>query len=168
MRKTQHVISNEQAMKIREYRKRIQDKQVDKRLRAVQLQGEGKSNAEIAEQLETVTDVVSRWICKYVKGGIDALLPKERKSSPRNMSYEEEASILSSFEKLAEAGQVVEVSDIKRAYEAKAGHRIGKGQIYRVLKRHEWRKIKPRSRHPKKASDEVIEASKKLTLESGS
>jgi hypothetical protein len=35
------------------------------------------------------------------------------------------------------------------------------------LKRHGWRKVKPRPRHPGKASDEVIEASKKLTKNSG-
>jgi len=160
-----HIITAEQAKEIQEYRKNIKDKHVDKRLRAVQLRGEGKSNAEIAEQLETVTDMVSRWVCTYVKGGIDALLPKKRKSSPRNMSYDDEAAILESFEKLAQVGQVVEVSDIKKAYEDKAGHRIGNGQIYRVLSRHKWRKIKPRSKHPKKASEEVIEASKKLTVE---
>ncbi|MDE7249890.1 MAG: winged helix-turn-helix domain-containing protein, partial [Lachnospiraceae bacterium] len=33
--------------------------------------------------------------------------------------------------------------------------------IYCVLKRHGWRKVMPRSRHPKKASEEVIETSKK-------
>jgi hypothetical protein len=39
------------------------------------------------------------------------------------------------------------------------------GQIYVVLHRHGRRKIKPGSRHPKKAGDEAIEASKKLKLE---
>jgi hypothetical protein len=42
---------------------------------------------------------------------------------------------------------------------------LGTGQIDRVLKRQEWRKVKPRSRHPKKAGTEAIEASKKLTIE---
>ncbi|WP_414153386.1 winged helix-turn-helix domain-containing protein [Peptoniphilus sp.] len=37
--------------------------------------------------------------------------------------------------------------------------------MYRVLKRHGFRKIMPRSKHPKKASKEVIETSKKLTAE---
>ena len=36
------------------------------------------------------------------------------------------------------------------------------GHIYAVLHRNGWRKTMPRSRHPKKASDEAIEASKKL------
>ncbi len=34
-----------------------------------------------------------------------------------------------------------------------------------VLKRKGWRKVMPRSKHPKKASPEAIEASKKLKLE---
>lgn len=62
--------------------------------------------------------------------------------------------------------ELIESSDIKAAYEEKVGHSIGSGQIYYTLKRHGWRKIKPRRRHPKKASAKVIEASKKLTFES--
>ena len=80
------------------------------------------------------------------------------------MSFEEEAAFLEQYKKLAEQGEIVEVSEIKRAYQEKVGHSIGKEQIYRVLARHGWRKVMPRSKHPNKASDEVIEASKKLTL----
>ena len=82
------------------------------------------------------------------------------------MSYEEEAALLKPFEKKAEAGQMVEISEIKAAYQEAVGHPIGATQIYYVLHRHKWRKVMPRSRHPKKASEEVIEASKKLTPES--
>ena len=70
------------------------------------------------------------------------------------------------FQKQASAGQMVNVAEIKAAYEKAVGHSIGSGQIYCVLKRHNWRKVMPRSRHPKKASDEAIDASKKLTLSS--
>ena len=79
------------------------------------------------------------------------------------MTCEEEAAFLSAYKELAEQGQIIETGEIKRSYEEKTGHRIGKGQIYRVLKRHGWRKVMPRSKHPNKASDEAIEASKKLT-----
>lgn len=151
---------------IAEARMANQNKQVEKRLHAVLLRGQGKKNAEIAKQLETSSKVVSRWVSLYVKEGLDSLLPKKREARRRNMSYAEEEGLLSSFEEQAKLGRVVEVSDIKAAYEKKVGHTIGGGQIYRVLKRHGWRKIKPRSRHPKKASDEAIEASKKLTHES--
>ena len=81
------------------------------------------------------------------------------------MSYEEEAVLLKAFEAKAEAGQTIDISEIKAAYQEAVGHSVGASQIYYVLHRHKWRKVMPRSRHPKKASEEVIEASKKLTLE---
>lgn len=161
-----YTISKDDIRVVEELRKNNKDKQVDKRLHAVKLRGEGKKNRAIAEQLETSADMISRWISTYTKGGAEALLPKARLGRPTSISYDEEAQLLAEFEAKAAAGQIVEVSDIKVAYEEKVGHSIGSGQIYYVLKRHEWRKIKPRSRHPKKASPEVIDASKKLTLES--
>ena len=61
---------------------------------------------------------------------------------------------------------MVEVSEIKASYERAVGHTIGGSQIYYVLHRNGWRKVMPRSQHPKKADEEVIETSKKLTTES--
>jgi len=159
-----YKLSKAQHEEIKKARKNNRDKQVEKRLHAVELRCEGKQNSEIAIQLETSSDMVSRWVSHYAKGGLASLLPKKREAHRRNMSYEEEASLLATFAGLAEAGQIVEVSDIKTTYEAQVGHQISSGQIYRVLKRHGWRKVKPRSTHPKKASPEAIEASKKLTL----
>ena len=161
-----HMITKADIKEIEKQRKTNQDKKVEKRLYAVKMRGEGKSNHAIAEVLETSSDVISYWVSLYAKGGIKALLPKARPGRPTQLSYEEEAKILADFEEKAINGQVVEISDIKAAYQAKVGHSIGNGQIYMVLKRHKWRKVKPRSRHPKKANPEVIEASKKLTLES--
>ena len=156
-------ISRREIAEISEARKSNRDKQVEKRLRAVELRGEGKRNTEIAQRLETSSDMVSRWVSMYAKGGLAALLPKKREAHRRNMSYEAEKNFLEAYVERAEAGQMVEVSEMKAAYEARVGHRISSGQIYRVLKRHDWRKVKPRSRHPKKATPEAIEASKKLT-----
>jgi transposase len=161
-----HTISEADIQKLDKQRKENNDKRAEKRMYAVKLRGQGKSNKAIAEILETSSDVVSYWISLYVKGGIEALLPRPRPGRPTQMSFEEEAELLAGFEAKAAAGQVVEVSDIKAAYQEKVGHRIGTAQIYYVLKRHDWRKVKPRSRHPKKASPEAIEASKKLTPES--
>ena len=85
------------------------------------------------------------------------------------MSLEEEKEFLEQFKKTAQAGQIIEVSAIKRAYEEKTGRSLenNHGQIYNVLNRHGWRKVMPRSKHPNKASEEAIEASKKLTKSSG-
>ena len=156
-------ISKKQITEIGEARKTNRDKQVEKRLHAVQMRAEGKRNVEIAQQLETSSDMVSRWVSMYATGGVAALLPKKREAHRRNISYEEEKRLLEAYVERAEAGQMVEISEIKAAYETRVAHRISSGQIYRVLKRHDWRKVKPRSRHPKKATPEAIEASKKLT-----
>ncbi len=72
------------------------------------------------------------------------------------------------FVRLQMQEKTVSVHDIETAYREAVGHSIGTSQIYYVLHRHGWRKVMPRSKHPKKASDEVIEASKKLTSESAS
>lgn len=79
------------------------------------------------------------------------------------MSFEEEEAFLKQFEEKAEKGQIITAKEIEKAYIEKVGHSIGSGQIYYLLKRHGFRKIMPRSKHPKKATEEAIEASKKLT-----
>ena len=84
------------------------------------------------------------------------------------MSVEKEGEILAPFKERAEKGEIIEISEIKAAYQAEVDHPIGNSQIYFVLHRHGWRKVMPRSKHPKKASKEVIETSKKLKEESRS
>ena len=92
------------------------------------------------------------------KGG-DALEESNILSDPRDDEYF--IKILNKYEKSAEKGQIIKIYEIKEEYEKKCGHKIGAGTIYRVLKRHNWRKVMPRSKHPKKADDKEIEKSKK-------
>ena len=82
------------------------------------------------------------------------------------MTYEEEREFLAQFIDEADGGRITDVSAIKAAYDEKIGHETGHGQIYYVLHRHGWTKKMPRSKHPKSADPEAIEASKKLTPES--
>lgn len=158
-----YKISKEEVEQIKKIRKGITNKKEDKRLYAIQLRGEGLKNEEIAEKLDTSSKVVSRWVSEYKHDGIEALYQKRGIVRHCNMTYEEEEQLLLHFAKEAEKGQIVEVGEIKKAYLEKVGHSIGNGQIYEVLKRHNWRKVMPRSKHPKKADDEAIKASKKLT-----
>ena len=74
---------------------------------------------------------------------------------------EEEAALLEPYREQAIKGQIIEVSEIKASYDQTVGHTIGGSQIYYVLHRNGWRKVMPRSKHPKNASEEVIETSKK-------
>lgn len=157
-------ITELQLAEIKKYREINKDKKIDKHLRAVQLRGEGMGDKEIAVIVEAHPTVVSRWVCKYVKDGINALLKGQYCGNRRNISLDEEAEFISTFKEKAEKGQCVTVKEIKVAYCEKIGHKCGKGQIYRVLKRQEWRKVVPRKEHPNKASEAEVEASKKLTF----
>lgn len=65
------------------------------------------------------------------------------------MSIEEEREFLSSFCGDCESGNILNVSEIKQAFESRVGRTVAKTTIYRMLERHGWRKIAPRPRHPK-------------------
>ena len=62
-----------------------------------------------------------------------------------------------------ESRQWTDIKQLKEEYIKMVGHSIGGSQIYRLLKRHGYKKVMPRSRHPKKVNQEIIETSKKLT-----
>lgn len=160
-----YKISAENAAEIKEYRKGIKDKMVDRRLYAVQLRGEGMKNKDVAEKLDCDPRNVSSWVSLYVSGGLERLEPKVGGRRHENMTFEEEREFLEQFKKEAEAGHIIEVSEIRKKYDEKVGKVTKPSFIYSVLKRHGWRKIMPRGRHPKKASDEAIKASKKLKQE---
>ena len=82
------------------------------------------------------------------------------------MDFKKEAEFLEQFVELAEAGQVITITGILRKFEEVTGKESGTSTIYALLKRHGWRKVKPRPRHPGKASDEEIASSKKITKNS--
>ncbi len=88
-----YTISRSDIEIVTKARRENHDKQVDKRLRAVILCGEGKENKEIADQLETSSDMVSRWVSKYATGGVKVLLSKPRTGRP-TISFEEEVALL--------------------------------------------------------------------------
>ncbi len=79
-----------------------------------------------------------------------------------NLSVEEEDGLLSPFLAAATAGGVIVVSGIKKAYEQELGKSVPNSTVYRMLARHNWRKIVPRPRHPK-ADIEAQEAFKKTS-----
>ena len=158
-----HQISTEEVSAIEKMRKENKDKTVDKWLEVLVLHAEGKSRYEIAQRTGFGKQYITELVSEYRSKGLLEYATKQYKGNRRNMSVSEEEAFLSSFKELAEQGQVIETGAIKAAYEEKVGHSIGGSQVYRVLHRHGWRKIMPRSKHPNKASDEAIEARQTLT-----
>ncbi len=57
--------------------------------------------------------------------------------------------ILSLFSERGEQGEFLMIDEIRAAFEKEIGHRVHKTTIYRLLKRHHWRKITPRPERPK-------------------
>ncbi len=149
-------------------RKANKDKRVEKRLYALELRASGKSAKEIAAKAGFKERYIPQLTAKYLAGGIEAISKNHYGGNRRNISVEKEAELLEQFRVKAEEGQIIDIAEIKASYEEAVGHTIGSGQIYRVLHRHNWRKLMPRSKHPKKASEEVIETSKKLKQKSQS
>jgi transposase len=160
-----YQIREEQVGEIQRARKRNRDKNVEKRLKALLLHAQGEKREKIAEQTGFVKSYISELVSKYCNVGLSSIVENNYHGNHRNMSFAEEETLLEPFKKAAAAGQIIETSEIKRSYEKAIGHPLDKnhGQIYYVLQRHGWRKVMPRSKHPNKASEEVIEASKKLT-----
>lgn len=161
-----HKYTEEDKAIIAKARKVNKDKRAEKRLHALELRACGKSAAEVASETGFHAAYISQLSAKYQKGGIEAISGNHYGGNRRNMTPEEEAALLEPFREKAEMGQIVEVSEIKASYEQAVGHPTGGSQIYYVLRRNGWRKVMPRSKHPKKASEDVIATSKKLTIRS--
>ena len=149
-------------LEIEAARKKNRNKNVERRLYVLVMRAEGKSLEEISEKTGYHISTASKLIARYMRDGISAIAENHYKGNRRNMSFEEEAAILAPFIERAERGEMVDIKEIAAAYQKAVPHKVSDTQIYYVLHRHGWRKVMPRSRHPKKASEAAIEASKKL------
>ena len=161
-----YTFTLEETQEIKAARAKNRDKSAEKRLEALEMRAEGKKNKEISEKTGFHTQYITVLVSRYKTNGLASITENHYHGNRRNLSYAEEEALLEPFRQDAKAGKTVSVRDIEAAYREAVGHSIGTSQIYYVLHRHGWRKIMPRSEHPKKASEEVIETSKKLTDES--
>ena len=148
---SKYRFSNEEIDAIKEARRANKDKRADARLKALELRAEGMKAKEVSQATGFHAAYVTTLVAIYREKGLEYISGNHYGGNRRNMSFEEEATILAPFKERAEKCELVETSEI---------------QIYYVLHRHGWRKVMPRSRHPQKADEEVIETSKKLKLNS--
>ena len=139
------------------------NKRVAKRLEVLELRYAKKSNAEIAAKTGFNKLYVTTLIQIYKRQGLAEYIRIKQTSHRRNLSEAEEAEILAECEKEAEAGQMLTVEAVRRKLEERLGRETGSNYVYMVMKRHGWRKIMPRSKHPKAASQEEQDSSKKLS-----
>lgn len=119
-----------------------------------------KSN-QISEITGLSSSYIDEIISRYNKQGLDEIKIKKQTGNRRNMSREAEKEFLQTFEKQAIDGQMLIINDVHAAYEKQVGKPVSVSTVYNLMHRNGWRKVMPRSRHPKKAKDEAIEAYKK-------
>ena len=150
-----NCINEDQVKELKKARKKNTNKNVERRLEALLLYAQGMKNEEIALRSGLAVSYIGKLAGKYCNQGLEAIVVDRRHSNRWNMTFEEEEAFLEPFKKAAEAGKIVSIKEIRLAYEKKIGHEIkGHSQIYDLLKRHKWRKVMPRSKHPKQASEE--------------
>ena len=111
----------------------------------------GLTQPAIAEAMGSSLSTVNRAHMAYDEGGIKALKPKPNPARKhQNMTLAEEKIFLDRFAKDAGAGQMLNIHEIKVAYEKAIGHETSNSTIYALLDRHGWRKLMPRPYHPKR------------------
>ena len=152
--------NEEDIQAIQAARRENQDKNAERRLRALELRAEERTGKEVAAITGYNLWYISKLAAKYCTGGLDAIIGSHHHGNHRNMSYEEETAFLEQFIDEAE-GRITNVSAVKAAYDKKIGRETGRGQIYYVLHRHGWTKKTPKGKHPKRADPEAAEVPKK-------
>lgn len=110
----------------------------------------GTSAAEIAQVLGWATATVHVMHSRWAKEG-EALFELKGKGGRKhhNLTEAEEAEVLAPFIERANAGGLLKVAEVRQTYEDRVGRAVADSTVYRMLKRHGWRKVTPRPRHPK-------------------
>ena len=161
MGRPQQKYSEEQKSEVRRAYRSSKDTREQRRLLCLRLRIE---RAYPSEQIAAIVDcsegLVKKVLGDYSREGLQGVLRGKFGGNHRNLSYAEEEALLAPFLSRAEKGQILIVSDIHKAYEAVLGRSVPSSTIYRMLDRHNWRKVMPRPRHPK-ADPEEQEAYKK-------
>ena len=157
-------ISAEELVEIKKLRKENKNKRVEQILKVLVLRAEGRSNREISRETGYNERYVTTLIQKYKRLGLKEFARIKQTSHNRRLSEDEEAEILEKFEKAALEGKELTVAEINEAFKERLGEEPAHNYVYRVLVRHGWRKVMPRSKHPKAASKEEQDSSKKLKV----
>jgi len=110
------------------------------RIQMVLLRESGLTQPAIAAAMGVSLSTVNRALKPKPNGG--------RKHE--NMTLAEEKALLARFAKRAGAGEMLNIHDLKAAYEQAIGHATSDSTVYNLLHRHGWRKLMPRPFHPKR------------------
>src|SRR3974377_2592779 len=121
------------------------------RIQMVLLRESGMAQPAIGAAMGVSLSTVNRAHMAYDHGGIKTLKPKPNGGRKHeNMTLAEEKALLARFGKAAGAGGMLNIHDLKSAYERAIGHPTSNSTVYNLLARHGWRKLMPRPFHPQR------------------
>src|SRR5215813_776345 len=108
------------------------------RIQMVLLRESGMTQPAIAAAMGVSLSTVNRAHMAYDHGGIKALKPKPNGGrNHENMTLLEEKALLARFAKAAGAGEMLNIHDLKAAYEKAIGHVTSDSTVYNLLLRHQ-------------------------------
>jgi transposase len=145
------LISEQEVAELERLSKKIKGCREYCRLQSVLLRArDGKTAKEIAILLNLNKRTVEKHHERYFKEGFSAFVAKKPgKSGPRLFTREAEKALLENLESKSCQGEIIAAFQIKEAAEQQLGKKIALGTVYLLLHRNDWRKVKPRPRHPK-------------------
>ena len=151
MPRTYVPLSSKASQHIQTLMKNATSKWEYRRLQCVSLRQFGMQAADVAKIVGLHTDSVKHIWSLWQRGGADVLLGERRGQARGRARWmpEQERSFLQPFLDQAERGKLTTVKDIHKAHCAQVGKKLDRTATYRLLWRHDWRKIVPRAQHPK-------------------
>ena len=115
----------EQMQKLKNARKKNKNKNIDRRIQALQLHAEGATHKKTAEKTGFAQTYTAELTGKYRKNGIDAIVGNHYKCNHRNLSCDEEKALIESIKEKASKGQMTSVREFKEIYEKATGKTFG-------------------------------------------
>src|SRR5258708_21597457 len=114
-----------------------------------------RKGEEIALDPGVSATTVHRGISRYNRLG-PVVIEQSAKGGRHHeyLTLEQEQAFLQPFFAQAERGEIATAEQVQQAFEAEVQHAVHSNSIYRLLHRHGWRKLAPRSRHPKANQEE--------------
>ena len=106
------------------------------------------------EQTAQVIGVSPGWACqlrrRFIAGRFVGAVgaPAAGGRRRQNMTIEQESEFLAPFIEQARNGGILVVGQIKAALDKRLGRTVALSSTYKLLQRHNWRKLVPDKRHP--------------------
>lgn len=127
-----------------------------------------KPAAEIALEVGLARQTVHNLIAAYNRHGPQVLeTPGHGQRQRAYLSLRQEQALVDKFRKKSAAGQISTAQQFKPVIERVIGRQVHKTTVYRLLKRHQWRKVVPRPRHPQASAAEQTAFKKTSRSKSG-